>query len=445
MRTGVCSNSLSMDLRSVFGIFLLSVLLLRWLHTQAPKALKSLGLYIWILVGIWLAVSPYIKHWTGYFVQVSKVDSWLGYVNVSNILSFLIGSAFLLYLVRAARKTSEPHRAHLATTSTSLNDLARILRLSLEPVLTQLEEVLSRLPGEHPAPIQPSECTPPTSLQLTAIRKSAKKKPNKKGQKKPNEDGGGPSSPVTASQVLNAPLEEDQCKALEGKSLLEVFRSLAKQVADLRNESKRPPYLTDHEKSLAVTSLGSLFSLWKQLDERPESPTDEEDIGILTPAESELPRRTISQIIVRRKNQAQVNRLKDQGVEISICDRCGGVARKGHTCWLSSWSTPIRDSAMVEKTLVVQQGKGPIKISQKKLVDSKRLAELDEQVKGVQAVNKTFTSAPNTAQPSTRDSTAHEPIVIDESDSDSEEPMEPQPTTQIAYWDPSPYAFLGEC
>lgn len=214
--------------------------------------------------------------------------------------------------------------------------------------------------------------TPAVShIQGTGGQKKRKKQRGGAGSGQSNETSGGSAdAPIIVDEEMTerTPLTMEDLQQFVGKGLDHLVQASRGKLAAIREAARKPYYLLAEEKTLAVSSLAKLYAKWKSEAGRPENDFDGEDIGQLTPEEAEFPRRTISEIMRIRKTRKYIERQKARGNPVTVCEGCQKVVGGNHACWVSRW-TQKDSTGKPLRTIISQEGKGALRISQRKVVD----------------------------------------------------------------------------
>ena len=145
-----------------------------------------------------------------------------------------------------------------------------------------------------------------------------------------------------------------------------------------------PDELTEVERHLAQTDFARLAREWKRRLGYEIRGSDFRDLGKLNEKQVELPRRSVLQILKRRRNIAHIEAAREEGIEILQCDICEEqyVKGRGHNCFVTSWVTSTtRGGLPHKKQLVVSQsGKGAVKIGQQYAIDKNKLEKEREKM-----------------------------------------------------------------
>ena len=200
------------------------------------------------------------------------------------------------------------------------------------------------------------------------------------------------SNKRTRPTVDSEPLNDDNgfnINDFQGKSYREVYEALRAKIFEERQRSREPEYLTKEERDLARMDLAALARLWKSKNPRAIiTDYDRRNIGYLTEAEADLPRRTIKQFISDQKRKAWIQAERDAGREIKTCSQCNLMfpAGKSHRCIPTGWILEHKSKGLPEKkdVLISQTGKDMIRITRKSSVDQDKLAKQMEQFKSYQ-------------------------------------------------------------
>jgi hypothetical protein len=173
-----------------------------------------------------------------------------------------------------------------------------------------------------------------------------------------------------------ATLTTEDLSQFAGKSLTEIIDVLKERLRESVVQPL-PEYLTDDEKAKAKTSLASLARDWKEQSKKKLHPGDYIEIGTLTDAEAELPRRHVQEFIGIRRKADMVKRLTGEGKKVYECSICKRVltGTKPHSCIKTNWTVGGRKKGTPEgnKMVISQTGTGNIQISKRTELDTEAL------------------------------------------------------------------------
>lgn len=182
-------------------------------------------------------------------------------------------------------------------------------------------------------------------------------------------------------------ITEEQLKPFVGLDLKE-FAEKAAILAGTKKPPK-PLFLLEEEKEIAGRSLAELARKWKADNGQAIYPSDKQEIGVLTPQEQNMFRRTIQDIIRQRRLQSRLVYMQANGFPDSfICDTCSTVVGPGHLCQGTNWSQRLRGGPVPKSRQVVmtQDGQGAIRLAQRQFIDPKDLETTFKKVEEIKHV-----------------------------------------------------------
>jgi len=187
-----------------------------------------------------------------------------------------------------------------------------------------------------------------------------------------------PANVVSQEQISTATNTPMDFSSYAGMSEDEVRKILVKRNREFQAAKKLPEFLTDEEKMVARRDVAELNRSWKKKNPNyTVRDYDLFDIGCMTEAEANLPRRDVRRIISNRIHSAILLKAKEEGKEIEKCGSCGYlfVKERQHRCMFASWGQEkARRGVPYRKDMCVAlEGAGTIKINRKNRVDEDKV------------------------------------------------------------------------
>ena len=216
---------------------------------------------------------------------------------------------------------------------------------------------------------------PVTELETTPAGVNAIGDTWKKVAGKTHKKDGRPSKPRTLPKVNNPHIPETQLNQYAAMSEDELFNHLIKIRKERREEAAKPKYLTEEEKTLTVAELDRRFRERERLEKEGRMERSKQDLGVLSMEERALPISELKNLIKRRRYDAWVKDMTEQGIPLHRCTVCGELATQRHRCMSTSWSTIGKSGALpIKKELIMtQSGGGDVRLRQIRQVDPDEL------------------------------------------------------------------------